>query len=173
MTSDACAGTRTLASFGSAGGRGVVRSAERFGTDIGDLWAALTDPSRLARWYGEVDGDLRAGGEFRARVYASESECSGRVAVCEPLRRLLLVTRDADEPDENVIELALAADGGQSVLSLEQRGIPLDYLAACGAGIQVHVEDLAAHLAGRGRCDADARMDELFPAYQVLASGGG
>ena len=35
--------------------------------------------------------------------------------------------------------------------------MPLDLLAAYGAGIQVHVEDLAAHIAGRERCDADAR----------------
>jgi hypothetical protein len=26
---------------------------------------ALTDPGRLARWYGQVAGDLRPGGEFR------------------------------------------------------------------------------------------------------------
>jgi hypothetical protein len=46
-------------------------------------------------------------------------------------------------------------------------------LAAYGAGIQVHVEDLLAHLAGRDRCDAAARFEELFPAYQELAAGVG
>ena len=44
---------------------------DRFETDIGDLWSALTDPGRLARWYGQVEGDLRPGGQFRARVLAS------------------------------------------------------------------------------------------------------
>jgi len=48
--------------------------------------------------------------------------------------------------------------------------MPLDQRAAYGAGIQVHVEDLAAHLAGGGRCDANARWDQLFPAYQALAA---
>ena len=48
--------------------------------------------------------------------------------------------------------------------------MPLDLLAAYGAGIQIHVEDLAAHLAGRERCDAEARWDELIPAYQDLAA---
>jgi len=43
-------------------------------------------------------------------------------------------------------------------------------LAAYGAGIQVHVEDLAAHVAGRERCDSDARWDELEPAYEDLAA---
>ena len=32
----------------------------------------------------------------------------------------------------------------------------VDLVAGYGARIQVHVEDLAAHLAGRERCDAGA-----------------
>jgi hypothetical protein len=43
-------------------------------------------------------------------------------------------------------------------------------LPAYGAGIQVHVEDLAACLAGGERCDAAARFGELFPGYRELAS---
>ncbi len=34
-------------------------------------------------------------------------------------------------------------------------------------------EDLAAHVAGRERRDADARWDELLPAYQDLAASIG
>jgi hypothetical protein len=63
----------------------------------------------------------------------------------------------------------LAVDGAETTLVWEERAIPLDLLAAYGAGVQVHVEDLAAHLAGRERCDA-ARFDQLFPAYQELAA---
>ena len=48
--------------------------------------------------------------------------------------------------------------------------MPVDLLAAYGAGVQVHAEDLAAYLAGRERCDAAARFDELFPAYQELTA---
>jgi len=48
--------------------------------------------------------------------------------------------------------------------------MPLNLLAAYGAGVQVHVEDLAAHLAGREHCDADARWSELQPAYDDLAA---
>ena len=48
--------------------------------------------------------------------------------------------------------------------------MPLDKIAAYGAGWQIHVEDLAAHLAGRERGDSEARWDELVPAYQELAA---
>ena len=57
---------------------------DRFDSDIDDVWSALTDPSRLARWYGEVEGDLRLGGEYRALLFSSGWEGTGRVEACEP-----------------------------------------------------------------------------------------
>jgi uncharacterized protein YndB with AHSA1/START domain len=173
MTSNAHPGARILGSLRSADGKGVVCVQDRFDTDTGDLWSALTDPGRLARWMGEVEGDLRLGGEFRARFFASGWEGTGRVEACEPPRRLLLLTKHPDQPDEQVIEVTLASGGDQAILVWEERGMRLDQLAAYGAGIQVHVEDLAAYLAGRERCDADARWDELMPAYQDLAANVG
>jgi uncharacterized protein YndB with AHSA1/START domain len=169
MTSNARGSGRILGSLRSADGKGVVRMEDRFDTDIDDLWSALTDPLRLARWIGEVEGDLRLGGEYRFRFFASGSEGTGRVEACEPPRRLLL-TMALGQPDEDVIEATLTADGGQTILVWEERGMPLDLLAAYGAGVQIHVEDLAAYLAGRDRVDAAARWAELQPAYQELAA---
>ena len=173
MTSNATAGNRIVGTLRTGDGKGVVRMEDRFDTEIGDLWSALTDPGRLARWLGEFEGDLRLGGEFRARFFASGWEGTGRVDTCEPPRHLLVLTKDPDEPYELVIEATLTADGGQTILILEERGMPLDQLAAYGAGIQVHVEDLAASIAGRERCDAGARWAELLPAYQDLAASVG
>jgi len=173
MPSNAPASDRILGSLGSEDGKGIVRLEERLATQLGEVWSALTDPRRLADWLGEVEGDLRLGGEFRAHFFASGWEGTGRVEACEPPHRLLVRTKDADEPDaphEHAIEAALNADGNQTILVWEERGMPVALLAAYGAGVQVHVEDLAAYLAGRGRCDATARFDELFPAYQRLAA---
>ena len=173
MTSNAPAGGRILGSLRSADGKAVVRVEDRFGTDIDDLWSALTDPRRLARWLGEVEGDLRLGGEFRARFFASGWEGTGRVEACEPPRRLLLLTMQPGQSREQFIEVTLAADGAGAIVVWEERGMPPGQLAAYGAGIQVHVEDLAAYLAGRDRCDADARWNELLPAYEDLAANPG
>jgi uncharacterized protein YndB with AHSA1/START domain len=172
MTGNAHAGARILGSLGSADGKGVARIEDRFDTDISDLWSALTDPLRLVRWMGDVEGDLRLGGEFRFRFVASGSEGTGRVEACEPPRRLLLAMA-LGKPEEDVLEVTLAADGGRTILVWEERGMPLDMLAAYGAGIQVHVEDLAAYLAGRERCDAGPRWNELMPAYRDLAASAG
>ena len=155
-------------------GDGIVRMEDRVGAAIEDVWAALTDPGRLSQWLGEIEGDLRLGGEFRARFLASGWEGTGRVEVCRPPVRLLVLTRDADEPDPgypHAIEVTLTADGEGTGVRWEERGIPVDLLAPYGAGIQVHVEDLASHLAGGDRCDANARFEELLPAYRDLAAG--
>jgi uncharacterized protein YndB with AHSA1/START domain len=173
MTSNTRPGTRILGSLRSADGTAVVRVEDRFDTDIDDLWSAITDPGRLARWIGEVEGDLRLGGEFRAHFFASGWEGTGRVEACEPPRRLLVLTRQPGQVEEHSIETTLTADGDQTILVWEERGMPLDHLAAYGAGIQVHVEDLAAHLAGRERCDATVRWAEILPAYEVLAASVG
>ena len=171
MTSNARGGGRILGSLGSAEGKGIVRMEDRFDTDMDDVWSALTDPSRLARWYGEVEGDLRLGGEYRARLFSSGWEGTGRVEACEPPQRLLVRIKDADEPEEGVIEVTLTADLDQTIVVWEERGMPLDFVSAYGAGVQLHVEDLADHLAGRERRDdAKARWDELHPAYQDLAA---
>jgi uncharacterized protein YndB with AHSA1/START domain len=161
---------RILGSLGSADGKGVVRMEDRFATDIDDLWSALTDPIRLARWIGEVEGDLRIGGEFRAHFFTSGWEGTGRVEACEPPQRLRLLTKDPSLPYEEVIEATLTADGDQTILVIEERGMPVDHLAGYGAGVQIHVEDLAAHIAGGERIDSEARWAELLPAYEDLAA---
>ncbi len=174
MTNNPAGKRPILGSLRLADGKGVVRIEDRVEADIDDVWSALTDPSRLARWYGEVEGDLRLGGEYRARLFSSGWEGTGRVEACEPPQRLQVRTKDADEPDENVIEAMLTADADQTIVVWEERGMPLDLLSAYGAGVQIHVEDLADHLAGRERRDdAKRRWDELHPAYEDLAASLG
>ncbi len=170
MTSNSPEGVRILGSLRAAHGKGVVRMEDRFDTDIDDVWPALTDPRRLTRWIGHVEGDLRLGGEFRATFFASGWEGTGRLEACEPPRRLLLLTKETDGGDELAIEVTLSVDGDRTVLVIEERGMPLGQIAAYGAGDQIHVEDLAAYLAGRERCDARARWGELLPSYQDLAT---
>jgi uncharacterized protein YndB with AHSA1/START domain len=107
MSSNAPTGDRILGSLRSADGKGIVRMEDRFDTDIDDLWSALTDPGRLARWIGEVEGDLRLGGEFRTHFFASGSQSTGRVEACEPPQRLLLRTKHVDKPWTLAIEATL------------------------------------------------------------------
>ena len=170
MTSNARGGGRILGSLHSANGKGVVRIEDRFDTVIDDVWSALTDPSRLARWYGEVEGDLRRGGEYRARLFSSGWEGTGLVGGMRAPAAAAVADQGPGRAGERGIEVTLAADGDQTIVVWEERGMPLDLASAYGAGVQLHVEDLADHLAGRERRDdVKARWDELHPAYQGLA----
>jgi uncharacterized protein YndB with AHSA1/START domain len=179
MTSNTRGGDRILGSLRSADDKGVVRLEDRYDTGIDDLWSALTDPGRLARWYGEVEGDLRPGGEFRVYIEAADIESTGRVEACEPPRRLLVTTRETDEsyrkgqgvpPFDQSLDATLTADGDQTILVIEVQGMPVDKIAFYGAGWQIHAENLAAYLAGLERGDTEARWAELVPPYQDLAA---
>jgi uncharacterized protein YndB with AHSA1/START domain len=173
MTGNARPGTRIVGSLRSADGKGVVRVEDRYDTDIDDLWSALTDPGRLARWFGQVEGDLRPGGQFRLYLEASGWDGTGRVEACEPPRRLLVTTKEVTEPYDKAVEATLTADGDQTILVIEVQGMPLDKIAFYGAGWQIHAENLAAYLAGRERGDTEGRWDELVPPYQDLAANIG
>lgn len=164
-------GANIEGSLHTVNGVGAVQMTARFATDIDDLWSAMTDPTRLARWYGNVQGDLREGGEFSAFVFASEWDGHGRVEKCIRSQHLH-VTQWEEESAKHTISADLGADGDHTILTFETRGMPTDFLWAYGAGWQAHLEDLAAHLAGQDRADLStatrARMDELDPIYRAM-----
>ena len=168
-----------LGSLRAVDGDGAVRIEDRYDARVDELWSAITDPVRLARWYGEVSGDIRLGGRFRLYIESDGWEGTGTVRACKPPRRLLVTTRESDEsfrkgggaqPFDEVIEASLTADGDQTILVIDVRGLPMDKIEFYGAGWQIHAENLAAHVAGRERGDVEARWGELVPPYQDLAA---
>ena len=110
---------------------------------------------------------------------ADAGERTGQVEVCEAPQRLLVTTRETDEsyrrgqgvpPFDAVWEITLTADGDQTSLVIEVKGMPLDKIAFYGAGWQIHAEHLAAHIRGDQPGDSEARWQELVPPYQELAA---
>ncbi|MEV0794059.1 SRPBCC domain-containing protein [Kribbella sp. NPDC050459] len=171
--------SRVLGRLGVVGDAGVVRIEDRYDTGIDDLWAAVTDPDRLARWYGKVEGDLRLGGSFTVYVESAELESIGQVEVCEAPARLRVTTRETDEsahrgdgppPFRQTIEATLIADGSQTILTIEIAGLPLDKIEYFGAGWQLRAENLAAYLTHQEPPDPEPRWADLVPAYQHLAA---
>lgn len=146
-------------------GTGAVRMDSLFATPAADLWTALTDPTRLARWVARVDGELRPGGVFTA-VFTSGWEGTGRVELCEAPRRLT-VTMSPGSEEETVIEAVLTPEGPGTRLVVEERGIPLGEIAAYGAGWQVHIEDLISYEAGLESSEWHSRWIELNPVYEA------
>jgi uncharacterized protein YndB with AHSA1/START domain len=167
--SDAAPDERIVGSLHDTGdGKGTVRVEDVFETDIDDLWSALTDPARLARWIAAVEGDLRLGGQIQAR-FTSTWEGPGRIDICDAPHHLM-VTWHAGTDEETVIEADLTAEGDRTRLVVRDRGIPIDELPFHGAGWQAHLEDLAAEVAGRPASVWRDRWTTLTPLYQVLVA---
>jgi uncharacterized protein YndB with AHSA1/START domain len=157
----------------------VVHLEGRLTTGVDDLWSAITDPGRLAQWHARVEGDLHSGGTFRRYVEADDWAGTGRVEACEAPRRLVVTTRESEAswrkgqgmpPFDETLEVTLTADGNQTLLALEVRGLPLEPIAFFGVGWQIHMEKLAAYLEGREFGDTKVRWDELIRTYQSLAT---
>lgn len=146
--------------------RGAVRVEDVYDTNIHDLWSAVTEPKRLARWIAAVEGDLKVGGIVHTR-FTSTWEGPGRIDVCDPPSHLV-ITMEPGTDDEAVIEAVLTGEGERTRLVVEERGLPLDALYKHGAGWQAHIEDLGRYLAG-GQSNWKARWTELTPEYQSLA----
>jgi uncharacterized protein YndB with AHSA1/START domain len=147
---------------------GAVRFEALFAADIDTLWAALTQPEHLGRWLGDFTGELRAGGTFTAQYFSSGWQGTGEITRCEAPHHFAFLAREADAPvgAQTSNEAWLSPEAGETRLVLQQDGLPPQWLAAFGAGGQTHFEDLAEHIAGRGRVDSAARFDALHPLYQ-------
>jgi hypothetical protein len=73
-------------------------------------------------------------------------------------------------PFDAIWEITLTADGDETTLVIEVKGMPLDKIAFYGVGWQIHAEHLAAYILGAQHDDTEARWDELVPAYRKLAA---
>ncbi|GAB3437167.1 hypothetical protein GCM10027517_08310 [Phycicoccus ginsengisoli] len=161
--------------------RGAVRVEDVYDTGIEDLWAACTEPERLARWIAEVTGDLRPGGTVHL-VFTSTWSGPATIEACEAPQHLLLTTAPGTD-EEAQVEAWLTSEGSRTRLVVEERGLPVDALHFYGAGWQVHLEDLGRSLAGGGPVHPDgwsaeqaasgwhSRWQELLPAYQEDGTG--
>jgi uncharacterized protein YndB with AHSA1/START domain len=148
--------------------RGALRVEDVYDTDIHDLWAACTEPERLARWIAEVSGDLQIGGTIHA-TFTSTWTGPGRIEACDSPHHLLL-TMQPDTEDEAQIEAWLTAEGAKTRLVVEERGLPLAELHYHGAGWQAHLEDLSHTLNGE-QSEWKTRWNELTPAYEAMPLG--
>ena len=84
-----------------------------------DVWAALTAPDRMARWFGTYEGD-RAPGAHGTLTMTHEAGPVGeavRIAECDPPRRLVV---EWTEQQDWRVEVALAVESGRTTLHFVQ-----------------------------------------------------
>ncbi len=96
----------------------VVRVTMRrsYPTDAADLWSALTEPERIARWFMPISGDLREGGSFQL-----EGNASGDILTCEPPSLL----RTTFGGPDSIVTLTLTPDGDTATELTLDHVVPL------------------------------------------------
>ncbi|NEN07566.1 hypothetical protein G3T36_17020 [Diaminobutyricibacter tongyongensis] len=127
------------------GARRSVTVEREYATTAADLWSALTEPGRIARWIGnyttEADGyRLQLGGGF--------PDVTGRVLACEPEKRFVLLWLFAGEA-ETELEATLAPHGEDHVvLTLAHRRVQAINASVYGALWQAAFTHLDGELTG-------------------------
>jgi len=136
-----------------------------------ELWDALTDPDRLARWFLPVSGDLREGGRFRL-----EGNASGEIVRCDRPREIGLTWESAGSVGN--VQVRLTAKGVATVLELEHSPIPAEIIPnasmeawGLGAGWEMGLTALDDYLAGRLPEGSAADWIATATAEQMMAAG--
>jgi uncharacterized protein YndB with AHSA1/START domain len=128
------------------GARRSVTVEREYPAAAAELWAALTEPERLARWIGRYEPTADG---FRLAMGGPDTDAvvEGRVLACEPGRRLLVSWRFSGEGQteaETELEAVIQEAGeGHVVLTLTHRRVQAVTAAVYGAGWQ----DVLTHLA--------------------------
>jgi uncharacterized protein YndB with AHSA1/START domain len=131
-----------------------VTLARIYDAAVDDLWDALTNPERLARWFLPVEGDLRLGGRYQLK-----GKAGGAITACEAPKRLDLTWEFGG--DTSWVEVRLTPEGS------DRTRLTLSHIAhvsehwgqygpgAAGIGWELGLLGLALHLA-----DPAAQFDE-------------
>ena len=123
-------------------GRHVLVQTREFRAPIEDVWAAVTEPERLARWIGIWTGDP-ADGTVQFRMLFEGEEHQGEsmeIRVCEPPHRLHLTSRVGEEVW--LLELDLSHADGVTTLTFSQPGVTQEQAGGVGPGWDYYLDRL-------------------------------
>lgn len=125
-----------------------------YDTTVEDLWDAVTNPARLARWFAVVTGDLRLNGR-----YAVTGNASGTITACTPPGHLALTWEFGG--GLSWVEVRLQAVDGGARLTVEHIAPLDDHMAKYGPGAAGVGWEFSAMELDRYIADAGAeRLDE-------------
>lgn len=162
----------TMSAFGELrvdrSGR-AVRFERHYATDIADLWAACSQPDRLARWFADVAGELSVGGQaFIAFRDGDHTEIT--IRRCDPPHALDVDWAFGEEAMSMLtVEFASTDDGTQLVL--DHRCLPTSSATGYAAGWHAYLDLLDACVNDREISAWQQRFNELIDDYRDAPVG--
>lgn len=124
-----------------------------FQARIASVWAAVTEPERLARWIGTWTGDPRDGEVAFRMLFEDQSDDEGpqdewmRIDECDPPRRLAVTSLMPGEGDGGrnwEMTLDLSESGGTTTLAFGQSLPDPDWAESVGPGWEYYLDRLVA-----------------------------
>ncbi len=169
MSEHATAESRRGTVTAEADGRRLLEFRRSWPDPIDDVWSALTEPERTARWIGSYEGERAPGGTGTFFMTHEEGEQTGEPATiveCDPPRRLVLRTESPGQ-DPWQMELDLAHDAGRTVLVFRQWFAAGTDVADYAGGWHWYLDKFDAEVTGRpGPTDWDSFWAEVAPGYR-------
>jgi uncharacterized protein YndB with AHSA1/START domain len=123
-------------------GRKVLVQTRTFRAPVEDVWAAVTEPERLARWIGTWTGDPTSGAVSFRMLFEGEDHESEEMEIraCEPPYRLHLTSRVGSETW--LLELDLSHADGITTLTFAQPEVTLEQVGGVGPGWDYYLDRL-------------------------------
>jgi uncharacterized protein YndB with AHSA1/START domain len=149
------------------GARRGVRFERWFAVPAEELWDALTNPERLARWLAPGSVGSSTGGAVRLD-FGEGGIVTGRVLSWEPPSLLEFEWRFPGET-ESVVRFELSRDGDGTHLMLDHRALGAEHATGYSAGWHAHLAALSDHLEGRNG-SWDERFAAALPQYRESAA---
>ena len=125
-----------------------------------EVWSALTDPDRLARWLGRWTGDPGSGTVELVMSAEDDAEPAAvTIEDCDPPRRLAVTVPGPDGPWPLVVTID-EHDGQTSLRFVHHLAEPYD-ASSIGPGWQYYLDRLGATLTGTQLPDV---WEDYYPA---------
>lgn len=133
--------------YSTVNGQGRVVLTRTFRAPIADVWAAVTDPERLARWIGTWTGDPATRSvQFRMTAEGDDvAEETFHIDTCQAPHRLAVHTGDIDWE----LTLELTEQNGITTLEFGQVIDDPAVLDSVGPGWEYYLDRLVAAESGR------------------------
>lgn len=148
-------------------GRQAVRFTRRYPVSPAELWAAITEPDRMARWAFPGELEPRSGGSLRFDFGEGGTSPGTVLEWDEPSVLEYEWATDTEMPWR--VRFELTADGDSATLLTFDHLLPDATDPSFAAGWHWHLDRLALHLEGTQPPDvaSDDHFDELLEAYRT------
>lgn len=152
-------------------GRVELILRREFPDAVEDVWAALTEPERCARWFASWSGDARAGGTITI-VMTGEEDAGGppgtaRIIACDAPDRLALSIEVPGAGPPWVLAVDLSPTPGGTVLEFRQVLSAELPPSEVGPGWHWYLDRLGAALSGDPMPDWESTLARTAPLYAI------